>query len=107
MPEIRVESDGGRAETVEGGSRVGVGGGRDVAALGVEDDRDAGRDGGDDVAQCGPALGTVKLEEGGVGLIGDGEVRGGLDQAEAEVACGSSGGRGEVGRVRVEADAEQ
>ena len=47
------------------------------------------------------------LEEGGVGLIGQGAGGGGFDQAQAEVARGGGGRRGQVGGVRVKAHAQQ
>ena len=42
-----------------------------------------------------------------LGLYGDGQIGGRLDQAQAEVAGGVGGRRGQIGRVRIEPDAQQ
>ena len=62
---------------LKGGFCIGFGGRGDIAALGIQDDRDHraepvgfGLHGRDHILQCGPAVRSVKLEEGRVGLEG-------------------------------------
>ena len=67
------------AELLEGRPGVGFGGGGDVAALGIQDDRDHRTEpvgfrlhGGDHILQRDPALRSIEFEEGRVGLEGGG-----------------------------------
>jgi hypothetical protein len=99
------------AVALEGLARVLLGGGADVAALGVEDHRDAGVllvDVADQRFEL--VLGAVRREVGDLRLEGAGEVGRGVGDRLAEFEDGVAAALqmgGEFRRVGVEADAEQ
>ena len=99
-----------RTECLKSRPGIALGARGDVAALGIQDDRDHRAQAVrslpyclDDLLQHSPSLGSIGFKEGSIGLEGGCIGCGRFHEPQAERPGCIRGGRRQVGRVRVQA----